>query len=160
MITIRSIVTMCAAMSLAASVASAQGKAAAPAKPQPKLPAVVETTFKTTYPNAIVKNVIHETEDGQEQYEIESTNSGRGLDVSYKPDGTLLVVEEQVAQADVPAAVTAAIVKRYPKAKLTSFERATEKAKVSYEIAVTGAPVKTVQLAADGTWISPKVGKS
>lgn len=137
----------------------AQGASKAPAKPKVQLPAAVASAFKTAYPDAAIKNVTHETEDGIEQFEIESTNHGKGLDVNYKPDGSLLVVEEQVAPADLPAAVTAAISKRYPKATLGTCERATENKKVSYEIGLKGASVKTVQLTPDGTWISPKLAK-
>jgi hypothetical protein len=95
----------------------------------------------------------------REQYEIESINSGLGLDVNYKPDGTLLVVEEEVRAADVPAAVMAAITARYPQAKIVRPERATERGTISYEISVKGAPVKSVQLTPEGKWISPKPGK-
>jgi hypothetical protein len=137
----------------------AQGTASAPAKPKVQLPPAVSSAFKAAYPTATIKNVTHETEDGIEQYEIESTNNGKGLDVNYKPDGSLLVVEEQLAAADLPSAVTAAITKRYPKATLTTCERATENKKVSFEIGLKGAPVKTVQLNPDGTWISPKAAK-
>lgn len=134
--------------------ASTQTKA--PAKT--KLPAAVDAAFKKAYPNATIKNVSHETEDGQEQYEIESTNNGRTLDVNYKPDGSLLVVEEGVTAAEVPAAVTAAIAKRYPKATVTTRERVTENTKTYYEIGLKGAAVRSVQLSSDGTWISPKAG--
>ena len=57
------------------------------------------------------------------------------------------------------AKITAAITKRYPTATLTTCERATENRRVSFEIGLKGAAVKTVELAADGTWISPKVAK-
>jgi hypothetical protein len=133
---------------------AAKGKAASA-----KLPPAVAAAFKKAYPNATIKNISHETEDGGEQYEIESTNAGHGLDVNYKPDGTLLVVEEEIAAADVPAAVTAAIAARYPKAVISTRERATEKTRTYFEIGLKGAPVKEVQLTADGKWISPKPGK-
>lgn len=139
--------------------AVAQGTAKPPAKPKVQLPAAVASAFRAAYPDATIKNVTHETEDGIEQYEIESTKNGKGLDVNYKPDGSLLVVEEQVAPTDLPSAVTAAIAKRYPKATLGACERATENKKVSYEIGLKGASVKTVQLNPDGTWISPKLAK-
>jgi hypothetical protein len=134
--------------------------AAEKAKPAPvKLPAAVEAAFKKAYPRAQIKNVSHETEEGVEQYEIESINGGLTLDVNYKPDGTVLVVEEQVAVAEVPAAVVAAISARYPKAAIVRPERMTEKGVTSYEISLKGAPVKSVQLTPEGTWISPKPGK-
>ena len=148
------------ALTLAWSVALlGQTASPAPAKPKVQPPAAVASAFKAAYPRATIRNVVHETEDGIEQYEIESTNDGKSLDVSYRPDGSLLVVEEQVAPAELPAAVTAAITKRYPTATLTTCERATENRRVSFEIGLKGAAVKTVELAADGTWISPKVAK-
>ncbi len=59
----------------------------------------------------------------------------------------------------MPEAVTSAIAARYPKATPTLLERVTEGEKISYEIAMKGAPVKSVQLMPEGTWISPKPAK-
>src|SRR5215831_5909646 len=97
------IATMCSAavLSMAAQTGSpSPAKTAKGEASSVKLPPVVEAAFKKAYPNATIKNVSHETEDGVEQYEIESTNGGHGLDVNYKPDGTLIVIEEEVAAAD------------------------------------------------------------
>jgi hypothetical protein len=139
---------------------TAKTTATAKAKPAPvKLPATVEAAFKKAYPQATIKSVAHETEGGQEQYEIESVDHGRALDVNYKPDGTVIVIEQEVTAADVPGAVMAAITARYPKATVTRRERATEDKKVYFELGVTGAPVKEVQLTPEGKWISPKPSK-
>lgn len=133
--------------------------AAKPAPASVKLPAPVENAFKAAYPQATIKHTTHETEDGVEQYEIESTNQGRALDVNYKPDGTVIVVEEEVTASELPAAVAAAVTARYPKASVTTRERATEGQKVYFELGLKGAPVKEVQLTPDGKWISPKPAK-
>jgi hypothetical protein len=138
--------------------APATSAKAASKAPKVTLPPAVDAAFKKAYPDAAIKNVIHEKEDGQEQYEIESIDHGMHLDVNYKPDATLLVVEQEVAAADVPAAVTAAITARYPKATMTMRERVIEKGTTSYEITLKGGP-STVQLTPDGKWISPKPGK-
>jgi hypothetical protein len=145
---------------------SAPAKPPAQTKPAPKpapasvkLPAAVENAFKTAYPQATIKHTSHETEDGVEQYEIESTNQGRGLDVNFKPDGTVIVVEEEVTASELPAAVAAAVATRYPQATVTTRERATEGQKIYFELGLKGAPVKEVQLTADGKWISPKPAK-
>jgi hypothetical protein len=130
-----------------------------PAAPSVKLPAAVENAFKTAYPQATIKHTSHETEDGVEQYEIESTNQGRELDVNYKPDGTVIVIEEAVTASELPAAVATAVATRYPKATVTTRERATEGQKTYFELGLKGAPVKEVQLTADGKWISPKPAK-
>jgi hypothetical protein len=130
-----------------------------PAPASVKLPVAVENAFKTAYPQATVKHTSHETEDGVEQYEIESTNQGRELDVNYKPDGTVIVVEEEVTASELPAAVATAVTTRYPKATVTTRERATEGQKTYFELGLKGAPVKEVQLTPDGKWISPKPAK-
>jgi hypothetical protein len=145
-----------------ALVAQQPANPPAPAKPAPAavtLPPAVRAAFTKAYPQAQVKHVIHETEGGQEQYEIESVDHGMALDVNYKPNGSVIVIEQEVAPADVPAAVMAAIATRYPNATLTTRERATEKKTTYYEIGLKGAPVTSVQLTPDGKWISPKPGK-
>jgi hypothetical protein len=152
--------SIAAAMAVVVVHGAPQGPQSKPAQTKPfKMPPAVQSAFKQAYPDAVIKNVNHETEDGVEQYEVESTNHGRGLDVNYKPDGTLLVVEEEVTQDELPAAVATAISTRYAKATIALRERMTEKGKTSFEVTLKGAPVKTVQLAPDGTWISPKSGK-
>jgi len=124
-----------------------------------KLPAAVADAFKAAYPQATITHTSHETEDGVEQYEIESTNQGRELDVNYKPDGTVIVIEEAVTASELPAAVAAAVTTRYPKAIVTTRERATEGQRIYFELGLKGAPVKEVQLTPDGKWISPKPAK-
>ena len=140
----------------------APAQSAAPSTPAPTpvpLPPRIRAAFTKAYPDAIVKHVIHETQDGQEQYEIESVDHGMALDVTYKPDGSVIVIEQEVAAADVPAAVTTAITTRYPSATLTLCQRAIAKKTTYYAIGLKGAPVASVQLTPDGKWISPKPGK-
>jgi hypothetical protein len=143
------------------SLAQSEPKtSSAKTKPAPvKLPAAVRTAFGEAYPQATIKHVSHETENGQEQYEIESVDHGLRLDVNYKPDGSVIVIEQEVAAADVPAAVMAAVTARYPKASVTRRERATEHATQYFELGLKGAPVKEVQLTPEGQWISPKLQK-
>jgi hypothetical protein len=123
------------------------------------LPPAIKAAFTEAYPQAAVTRVIHEKVRGQEQYEVESVDRGLKLDVHYKPDGSVILIEQEVAAADVPAAVTAAIATRYPQATATVSMRVTEKKSSFYEIGLTGAPVTSVQLTPDGKWISPKPGK-
>jgi len=136
----------------------AQSAAPAKAAPEP-LPPAVKAAFSEAYPQATVRQVIHEKAHGHEQYEIESVDQGLKLHVSYKPDGSVISVEQEVAAADVPAAVTAAITARYPQATLGVCERATEKKSTYYDIGLKGAPVDSVRLTPDGKWVSPKPGK-
>ena len=157
---------MIAVVAAAGTIPLAEGapaQSAAPAKPTAApapLPPPIKAAFTQAYPQAKVTRVIHDTAHGREQYEIESVDQGLALAVHYKPDGSVLLIKQEVAAADVPSAVTAAITTRYPKATLTRSTRATdEKKSTSYEIGLKGAPVSSVQLTPEGKWISPKPGK-
>jgi hypothetical protein len=135
---------------------------AKPAAPKPaattKMPAAIDAAFKKAYPNATVKNVAKETEDGKVQYEVESVDAGRRRDINYNPDGTVILYEEELTEADVPAVVVSAIKTRYPKATITTRERLYTMADKSanYEFILKGAGVSEVILTPDGKWVSPK----
>jgi len=138
-----------------------QAKPAAPkpaVTPPTRMPAAVEAAFKKAYPNATVKNVAKETENGKVQYEVESVDGGRRRDINYNPDGTVILYEEELTEADVPAVVVAAIKARYPKATITTRERLYTMADKSanYEFILKGAGVSEVILTPEGTWVSPK----
>jgi hypothetical protein len=126
------------------------------AAPKGKLPAPIEAAFKQAYPNATIKNVSKEKEKGQDIYEVESVDGGRRRDLNYKPDGTVVSFEEEIAQADLPAPVAAAVKARYPKATFALCEKVMENKTTNYEIQLKGAAVKEVILSPDGAWISPK----
>jgi len=124
----------------------------------PKMPAAIEAAFKQAYPNAVVKSVSKETEDGKVQYEVESLDGGRRRDINYNPDGTVILYEEALTEADVPAVVVAAIKARYPKATITTRERlyVMKDKSANFELGLKGAPVGEVVLTPEGVWVSPK----
>jgi len=146
---------------VAAAHPAAQGAKPAPVQQSVKLawPPAVEGAFKKAYPNATIKAVSKEVANGKTIYEVESIDNGRRRDINYNPDGSLILYEEQLTEAEVPAVVMAAIKKRYPKATTTAWERLyTEKDKSSnFEIQMKGAPVSEAVLTPDGTWVSPKL---
>jgi hypothetical protein len=144
----------------AAALAQTTAKPATPpkpaaAKPKVTLPPAVEAAFKAAYPSATINNVSKEKEGGQEIYEVESVDRGLHRDLNYKADGTVVDMEEEVAEADFPASVAAAIKPRYPKATVAKREKLTKGATVTYEIQLKGGPGEVV-LTPDGKWISPK----
>ena len=152
------------ALTIGADARAPQTSKPAPqAKAPAKLawPAAVETAFKKSYPNATVKAVSKEVEDGKTIYEVESVDAGRRRDINYNADGSVILYEEELKEADVPPVVIAAIKKRYPKATGTSWERlfVAKDNSANYEIILKGAPVKEVVLTPDGTWVTPKLGK-
>ena len=149
-----------------AAPASAVQKAAAtkaPAKaavdPGATLPAAIKTAFSTAYPNATIKHVSKEKEKGQMVYEVESVDAGLTRDLIYKADGTVVSYEEQIEESAVPAAVTAAIKARYPKATVSVREKAFQGGTITYEFVLKGVSVTSIELTPEGKWISPKAGK-
>jgi len=152
-------IVLASSLGLAAGASAAQHKPA-PHKPKPKeskvaMPAAVEKAFKAAYPGAVVKATLKETKDGQTVFEIESVDKGLTRDLLYTGDGTVLEIEEQLLDEDVPPAVTAAIKARYPKARLTKREKLTKGQTVEYEFRATGAGVKELVLNPDGSWVKP-----
>ncbi len=144
------------AFALVSAVAFTHAQAPKTAAPTSKLPAAVEAAFKKVYPNATIKNVSAEKEGGTLQYEIESVDGTTGRDLVYLADGTLVVAEETIEMAAVPAPVLTALKARFPKATVTKYEKLTKGTVISYEMALKGAAVKEAEIAPDGTFISPK----
>jgi len=157
------VVTLVFALLSAASVVSAQApQSQAPTTPpakapsKPALPAAIESAFKKAYPTAKITTFSSEKEDGKLQYEVESVDGTTKRDLIYLPDGTLVLAEEQIDAAAVPAAVMTALKARYPKATVTRHEKLTRGTAISYEFALKGAAVSEAEIAPDGTFISPK----
>ena len=51
------------------------------------------------------------------------THEGRRMDVTFQPDGTLELVETEVPEADLPAAVSKWVKDQYPGSRLTWWSR-------------------------------------
>ena len=137
---------------------AAQTKPAAAAPAATKMPPAVEAAFKKAWPNATVQKVTKETEDGKVQYEVESIDAGRRRDLNYNPDGTVILYEEALTEAEVPAVVMAALKARYPKATIATRERlyVTKDQSANFEFGLKGAGVTEAILTPDGKWVSPK----
>ncbi len=127
----------------------------APAKPKITLPPAIDAAFKAAYPAATINHVSKEKESGQEIYEVESVDRGLHRDINYKPDGTVVAMEEEVSETDVPSSVTSAIKTRYPKATVVKREKLTKGTTITYEVQLKGGPGE-VELTPDGKWVSPK----
>jgi hypothetical protein len=129
-------------------------KPAAKAPAKLSWPAPVEAAFKKAYPNATVKSVSKETEDGKVQYEVESMDGTQARDLVYLADGTLVNYEELIPASAVPAAVMTAVKAKYPKATVTRAEKLFQGGKMNYELALKGGPGEVV-LTPDGKFVSP-----
>lgn len=134
-------------------------KAAPAAKaenPAAKLPKVILDAFTKAYPKAVIKNVAEEKENGKTTWEVESTDNGMARDLVYNPDGTVVDIEEEVAAASLPPAVTAALKAKYPKAAITKAEKLTTGKTFVYELTIGGAgSVTSIELTADGKAVPP-----
>jgi hypothetical protein len=113
------------------------------------VPAAVLAAFAKAYSKATVKGYAKEMKDGKPVYEVESMEGAMHRDVSFAPDGKLLVVEESMEMKDVPAAVQQALKKKFPKAKVDLAEKVMEGTSVAYEFHLTTAQGKEAEVKFD-----------
>ena len=130
---------------------------AAEAKPKVKLPSAIKTAFETAYPKATIKNVSMEKEDGEIRYEVESIDGTLARDLIYRADGTVVEMEEGLAEADLPQPVRDAVAAKYPKGKILKAEKLTRGTTVSYELRVkAGGKTHEVSLDPAGARVKTK----
>jgi uncharacterized membrane protein YkoI len=123
--------------------------------PLDQLPKAVADSAKAKFPGATWKEAAKETEDGKTVYEIEMTHEGHKMDVTFEDNGTLVLVETVVPEAELPAAVTKAVKAKYPGAKIDLAESVKKghvlKQTVDYyEMHLTTADKKSVEVEVDG----------
>src|ERR1051325_808780 len=82
------------------------------------LPAAVQKTVQETLKGAGIKNISKEVEKGVTQYEVESMLNGKHRDFNVDAKGKLIVIEEEVDIAEIPAAARTAIEKKVAGGKL------------------------------------------
>ena len=123
---------------LLAGVVLAQEKKEKPEKDGEKrvsmksLPAAVQQTAREHSQGAIIRGISKEVENGQTTYEVELKINGRTRDITIAPDGTLLMAEEEVTLASLPAAARATIEKNLGQGKLLLVEAVTERGTLTY----------------------------
>ena len=79
-------------------------------RPQPaSLPEQVKTAIEKRFPNAVVIDVVKETEETGVIYEINLVQNSRDIEVEAAPDGTLLEIETPAATRDLPQPVIEAV---------------------------------------------------
>jgi hypothetical protein len=117
------------------------------------LPAAVQKTVQDTLKGAAIKNISKEVEKGVTQFEIETMLDGKHRDFNVDAAGKLLVVEEEVDIAGIPAAAKAAIEKKVAGGKLGMVETVSRGDGVTlYEAAYTSKAGKkgAILVKADG----------
>ena len=118
------------------------------------LPAAVQKTVRDTLKGGQIGNISKETEKGVAQYEVETTLNGRHRDFNVDVKGKLVVIEEEVDIAGIPAAAKAAIEKKVAGGKLRMVESVDKgDGAILYEAAYTSKAGRkgAVLVKADGT---------
>lgn len=90
--------------------------------------------FEAVYPKATITNVSTEKEDGEIRYEVESVDGAMARDLIYRADGTVVEMEEGLAETDLPQPVRDAVAAKYPKGRILKAERLAHGTTVSYEL--------------------------
>jgi Flp pilus assembly protein TadG len=116
------------------------------------LPVAVQRAADEQSKGATVRGYSSETENGQLQYEVAMTVNGRGRDVTFAADGSLLEIEQEVRIDSLPAAVQSGLQKLAGAGHITKVESLTKRgALVAYEAQVrTGTKRSEVQVGPDG----------
>ena len=122
-----------------------------------KIPKAVMESLKAKFPRAKITKWTKEKEDGKVVYDIELTHEGKKAEADIFEDGTIQNYEKEFDAKDLPKAVTEAVEKKYPKAKMKEVMEITEikdKKEVhgGFEIVLETADKKEVEvtIAKDG----------
>ena len=109
------------------------------------VPPAVLAAFAKAFPKATVKGYAKEIEEGQTKYEVECVEGKTHRDVTFTPEGKLLLVEESMDMKDVPEVVRQALAKKYPNAKIELAEKLMDGKTVAYEFHWTTADGKEAE---------------
>lgn len=101
------------------------------------VPAKVMAAVKTKFPNAVLKKAFKEVEDGKTMFEIEATESEKGLDLAVTPEGVITEVERELDPKALAEPILAAIAAKFPGSTIKGAE--------SVETLKDGNTVKTIE---------------
>ncbi len=100
------------------------------------IPATVLAAFEKSYPQAKIKGVGSETENGVTYFEVESVDGAVKRDLLYTPEGKAVEIEESVGLKELPEAARQTIAKDYPKSEMEEAEKVMRGAVVTYEVTI------------------------
>jgi hypothetical protein len=133
--------------------------------PLDQVPKAVKDAATAKFPGAEWRGAAKETKEGKTLYEMSITHKAHKMDVSFKPDGTLVVVETEVAEAELPANVLQAVKRKYPGAKINLVESVKKGPELKkevdyYEFHLTAADKKSIEDEVDskGKILNSEVG--
>jgi hypothetical protein len=121
-----------------------------------QVPKAVIAATNEKFPGAEHRGAAKETEDGKTVYEMEITHEGHKMDVTFKEDGTLVLVETQLRESDLPGRVLRAVKDKYPGARIRLAESVKKGPQVKeevdyYELHLTTADKKSAEVEVDSS---------
>jgi uncharacterized membrane protein YkoI len=156
----RRLVSWCVAAALLGLLVLAAGTRADEEKvPLDKVPRPVIDAVKAKFPAGKIVGASTEKEEGSLVYEVTLKQKGRNIDVTVKPDGTIVCVEKEIKVKELPGAVRAALKSKYAGATYKMVEEVTRDKKVSYEVLLVTADKKTLEVVFDARGKVLKVEK-
>ncbi len=78
---------------------------------------------KAMFPKAEIVGAAKETEAGKTVYEVTFKDQGRTIDVIIGTSGDIQLVEREIAEKELPSAVSRSLAARYPQAAIKFVER-------------------------------------
>jgi uncharacterized membrane protein YkoI len=116
-----------------------------------KLPKAVAEAVKNRFPNGKITSAEKETENGKVVYDIELKQKGRHYEMDIQEDGTIVEIEKQVDEKNLPEAVRKALEDKYPKATIKEIMEVNkvtgkEEKPMNYEITITTADNKSLEV--------------
>ncbi|WP_165071879.1 PepSY-like domain-containing protein [Paludisphaera rhizosphaerae] len=87
------------------------------------LPKAVRSAVKKKFPEGKLVSAAKEEEDGKTIFEVVVEDDDAKMDVAVSAKGKLLEVEKTIDAAKLPSEVTAAVEKKFPKAKIKKAEK-------------------------------------
>jgi hypothetical protein len=127
---------------MTAMAVASLAEAPAQAKPMPLgCPQPVVDAIARSVPSSTITACKAAREHDRNLFEVKVTKADHGkLEIDVAPDGAILLIEEQVAVDQVPAAVMKAFAAKYPRSKVVDAEKQTPTGGTPrYELAFTTA---------------------
>jgi len=123
------------------------------AVPKPVMESV-QTRFKDA---KVVGAADEKTPEGNLIYEITLDEKGKNIDTSVNPDGSIFLIEKEVARKELPKEIAAAVEKEFPRARyrlceqvITADKEGEKLAHYEVLLVTTAKQVRVVEIGLDG----------
>ncbi len=125
------------------------------------VPAAVMGAFHKAFPKAVIKGTSIETEKGKKNFEIESLEGSKHIDLLITPAGKITEVEETIQADQLPTNIMKTLGSKFKGFKIEKAEKVTHGAVSNYELVIESKSGKhEVKLNEAGKLLkTEKVGK-